>query len=334
MAKEVHPVMPQEIAANIYLISVPLPRNPLRVLNSYLIRGEKRHLMIDTGFNWPECKAVQFEALARLGIDRGDLDFFITHAHGDHVGLLGELAAEGSVVYYSRTDAHIVKRFMQPDYWKASDEFYRMHGFPVIRINRNTDDIDDYIARAAKITPVFVEDGDRLEAGPYQFTCVSTPGHSPGHMCLYEPEQQLFFSGDHILDGITSNITPWGGELDCLGLYLESLKKVESMEIKVVLPGHRSLIYDHRRRISELMEHHRRRLAELLEILRAGEMTAYQAASRMHWDLKYDSWEDFPDFQKWFATGEAVAHLEHLAVLGQVQRVHSNDGELMKYKIK
>ncbi len=325
--------MPQEIVPGIYLIPVPLPRSPLRVLNSYLIRGEKRTLLVDTGFNWPECKAAQLQALAELEVDREDLDFFITHAHGDHVGLVGELAGERSAVYCSRTDAEIIKRFMHPDYWKASDAFYQMHGFPVLKIDRNTDDIDDYIARAARINPIFVEEGDQLVAGPYRFNCISTPGHSPGHMCLYEPQHKYFFSGDHILNKITSNITAWGGELDCLGLYLESLKKVEAMDIKLVFPGHRELIHDHRHRIRELFEHHQRRLAELLVILEQGEMTAYQAASHMHWDLKYDSWEEFPDFQKWFATGEAVAHLEHLAVLGQVQRVCRNNGELLKYKI-
>ena len=38
------------IEDNIYTIPVPLPNNPLRSLNSYVIKGEDRNLLIDTGF--------------------------------------------------------------------------------------------------------------------------------------------------------------------------------------------------------------------------------------------------------------------------------------------
>ncbi len=42
--------MPREVMRNIYRIPVPLPNNPLRELNCYLIRGKDRSLLIDTGF--------------------------------------------------------------------------------------------------------------------------------------------------------------------------------------------------------------------------------------------------------------------------------------------
>lgn len=41
---------------DIYRIEVPLPNNPLRYLNSYVVRGRDRFLVIDTGFNRPECR--------------------------------------------------------------------------------------------------------------------------------------------------------------------------------------------------------------------------------------------------------------------------------------
>ena len=44
-----------EVAKNIYKQVVPLPNNPLREINVYFILGEK-NLMIDTGFNRPECE--------------------------------------------------------------------------------------------------------------------------------------------------------------------------------------------------------------------------------------------------------------------------------------
>ena len=55
-------------------------------------------------------------------------------------------------------------------------------------------------------------------------------------------------------------------------------------------------------------------------------LTAYQVASRMTWDIKADSWEAFPLNQKWFATGEALAHLEYLMEAGQVAREAGPEG--------
>jgi glyoxylase-like metal-dependent hydrolase (beta-lactamase superfamily II) len=144
------------------------------------------------------------------------------------------------------------------------------------------------------------------------------PGHSTGHICLYEPDHKFLFSGDHILDDITPNITPWPGIADSLGLYLQSLDKVEAMDIDTVLPGHRSVMYNYRQRIKEIRHHHQVRLDEILSILAGHPGNAYQVAGQMKWDLSYESWDEFPGFQKWFATGEAMAHLEHLLHLNKV----------------
>jgi glyoxylase-like metal-dependent hydrolase (beta-lactamase superfamily II) len=102
--------------------------------------------------------------------------------------------------------------------------------------------------------------------------------------------------------------------------YLASLDKVFKLEIDLVLPGHRRLIDDHRARINELKAHHRNRLNEVLDILTAGSQHAYQIASQMTWDLAAKSWDHFPVAQKWFATGEAIAHLRYLEEEGKVSR--------------
>ena len=67
--------------------------------------------------------------------------------------------------------------------------------------------------------------------------------------------------------------------------------------------------------------------AETLAIVRwEGGLNAYQVASRMTWDIRADSWADFPLNQKWFATGEALAHLEYLAEEGAVVRTLDQEG--------
>jgi glyoxylase-like metal-dependent hydrolase (beta-lactamase superfamily II) len=119
-------------------------------------------------------------------------------------------------------------------------------------------------------------------------------------------------SGDHILLGISPNITIWSGQHNLLEQYLASLDKVYALDVDLVLPGHRELFTDHRMRIQELKQHHEARVNEVLSILEMGGQTAYDIATRMTWDIDYKSWQHFPVSQRWFAVGEALAHLKYL----------------------
>jgi len=139
-------------------------------------------------------------------------------------------------------------------------------------------------------------------------------------MCLYEAKEKIFFSGDHILEDITPNISLWSEDDDPLEKYLRSLDKIDAYDIRQVLPGHRNPFTDHRRRIAELKKHHEIRTEEVVSILKRGKQTAYQVASQMSWDIDCDRWEDFPLPQRWFAGGEALAHLQYLQGKGRVKK--------------
>jgi glyoxylase-like metal-dependent hydrolase (beta-lactamase superfamily II) len=309
--------MAAQILPGIFQLSIPLPRNPLKTLNSYLIKGEGKNLLIDTGFNWLECKEALLKGVADLGVDWSQVDFFLTHMHGDHSGLVHALASSNSKVYCSKTDADLMQACMALPYWLEVNNSIIMNGYPKEMISNQGETITNFIS-GSDLNFSYVQDGDVIEIGNYHLVCTSTPGHTPGHMCLYEPEYKFLIAGDHILAHISSNITAWGGVADSLGQYLTSLDKVDAMDISLLLPGHRELIHDYHGRIAELKNHHKKRLTEILNILKAGAMNSYQVAGHMHWDLTYDTWEEFPSFQKWFATGEAIAHLDHLAQLNEV----------------
>ena len=67
--------------------------------------------------------------------------------------------------------------------------------------------------------------------------------------------------------------------------------------------------------------------------MKSGGRNGYETAAQMSWDIRAKSWEDFPIMQRWFATGEALAHLRYLEGKGLVQRelldghnVYSTDG--------
>ena len=147
-----------------------------------------------------------------------------------------------------------------------------------------------------------------------------TPGHAPGHTCLYLPEDRILFSGDHILGTITPGIQCNTDTINPIASYLQSLTRIRELDLKLILPGHRDIIEAPYDRIDELLDHHRRRCDDICTILDGSAMNAYDLASRMKWDIPMATWDDVPDDQKWHATSEAISHLRYLEEKGIVER--------------
>lgn len=315
--------MVQEIAPNLFQIEVPLPNSPLKYLNSYVVQSKQRNLIIDTGLNSKTCLDAMNAGLRHLGIDLASTDFFITHLHADHFGLLSKLATPTSTVYFNRPDAEIIEA---KGWWEPMLKAAAENGFPEDQLRKAIEKHPGYKHSSDWIPDLnILNDGDLITVGDYIFRCVHTPGHSMGHTCLYEADKKLFIAGDHILIDISPNIQCWYEGRNPLGDYIHSLDRVFDLDIKLVLPGHRRLIHDHKARIIELKQHHEARCKEILEILTHGALTAYDVAAQMSWDIKCDSWAQFPIAQKWFATGEAIAHLHYLEAQGEVRRDMNND---------
>ncbi len=309
----------EEIGPDLYRTEVPLPRNPLKATNSYLIIGEKRNLIIDTGMNREECRTAMEEALGNIGVDLAKTDFFVTHLHTDHIGLVDVFLKEGAAAYFNEPDAEILGR---ENLWQLICFLSAQHGFPVEEVDSAIDAHPGQRYNPEnEVHYTMLGDGDVLKYGRFELHCVTTPGHTRGHTCLYEPNLKWLFSGDHILYDITPNISTWLVEANPLGEYFKSLDRVDKMAVDLVLPGHRTLFRDHRKRIRELKEHHRERLNEVLTIVKEqGPCHAFKTASHMTWDLVAAGWEEYPLMQKWFATGEALSHLRFLEVEGRLKK--------------
>jgi len=311
----------EEILPNTYRIEIPLPENPLKAVNSYLIKGQERFLIIDTGMNREECMREMLSCLGKLGVDLDKTDFFITHLHADHLGLVANLATDTSKVYFNELEASIVNSEWSEDRWWQFDAILKSHGFPESELEKA---IKSHPGRRYRLKHhvdfCILKEGDTIDIGDYSFRCIETPGHSPGHMCLYEANKKILISGDHILSSITPNITFWPEMENPLKEYLASLEKVYPLDVNLVLPGHRSIFSNHKKRIRELQKHHQNRLKEVLSALEEGEKTAFQIAPWISWDVNYGAWELFPPPQKWFAVGETIAHLKYLEENRMIQR--------------
>jgi len=323
--------MIEEIMPNLYRTEIPLPKSPLKWLNSYIVRGGDRFLIIDTGFNREECQNEMNASLKKLGVNLNKTDIFVTHLHVDHMGLVGTLATDNSKVYFNEKEARQINALRDDwaGYWQKLLDVYVANGFSAEGAQLS---LKDHPAQKyglkREVAFSLVKDGDVIEIGDFHFQCVATPGHSPGHMCLYEPNKKILVAGDHVLFDITPNIAYWLEMDDSLNEYLMNLEKVNALDVNIVLPGHRRLVHNLHKRIKELQEHHRDRLNEVLTALGDGAKTTLQIAPRITWNIASKSWEGFPPAQKWFAFGETLAHVRYLENKGKVRR-QSNNGRIL-----
>lgn len=312
------PTKVEKICSGLYRAVIPLPKNPLKATNSYIIKDDERNLVIDTGMNLAVCRTALLNALEQIDIDPACIDFFATHLHADHIGLVEALSSADSKIYFNKPDAELLN---YPNIWEMVMHFTAQNGFPAELVEQAITSHPGQTFKPYRIDSyLLVEEGDFITYGDYELKCLVTPGHTKGHTCLYDEKRKILFSGDHVLGDITPNISTWEDNSNPLADYLKSLDRVYELEVDLVLPGHRRYFTDLRARIGEIKEHHQHRLEEVVNVFEKQEnVSAYEVASKLTWDIVADSWEDFPLMQKWFATAEALAHIYYLVGTGHLK---------------
>jgi glyoxylase-like metal-dependent hydrolase (beta-lactamase superfamily II) len=156
-------------------------------------------------------------------------------------------------------------------------------------------------------------DGQRLAAGDLALEVVHTPGHSPDHVCLWQPDTRALFSGDLLIDG-SSVVIPSsrGGDLDA---YLRSLARIEALAPAVAFPAHGALIEEPMALIAQYRAHRAERELQILDALQAGARTVTAIAAKVYADLT----------PALLPVAEETVRA-HLAKLRDEGRVHEQDG--------
>lgn len=166
----------EEVRRHLFRIQVPLPDSPLKYLNSWVVRSSERNLVIDTGLNRDECFEALRAAWDELDIDPDRTDFFITHLHADHFGLVSRLIAPSSRVYFHRPDAEIIAAWPG---WEPMLAYAAENGFPKEELRRAIAQHPGFKFSSAGVPKLTIlQDGDVIRAGEYMFRCVQTPGHT------------------------------------------------------------------------------------------------------------------------------------------------------------
>lgn len=91
--------MREEVLPNLYRIEIPLPKNPLKAINSYVIKGPERNLIIDTGMNREEFMKAMMGAVSCLTkmVATGEAIAHLKYLEGE--GKVRKETRQGKLVY-------------------------------------------------------------------------------------------------------------------------------------------------------------------------------------------------------------------------------------------
>ena len=295
------------LPAGIHRVELPLPFE-LGALNVYLLRRGDGFVLIDAGMDTPDCFHALDSARAALGFEWAHMEeLVISHYHPDHTGLaprlLGLSQARLRISPVESEELRLMSDLHAAEQWERDILHHAGVPAPIV------DQIELSMAPVRTCFHQLPADltahaGEILASDAGDFEIVITPGHSPGHLCLYNRRHRVLFSGDHMLEKISPNIG-WHPGIDALGDYLESLRAVAELDIDVVLPSHGHPFRGHRAWIARAIASHESRCDKLEEALAQGPATPFEL-SRVLWP------RELSPFHLRFAVFETLAHLEHI----------------------
>jgi glyoxylase-like metal-dependent hydrolase (beta-lactamase superfamily II) len=314
----------REVAKEIFLIRLPMPFR-LTHVNVFLFLEKKGFTLIDTGPNLPGVLPALEEALSQAGLTLEECRrIFITHFHMDHCGLAGLIKERsGAAISLSEIDAQTIRTFALDDgrVWRM-EAFCIEHGLDKATIGEIASTFTSFEQATLPFTAdSHLSDGEQLVAGDRELRVVATPGHSRGHLSFYLPAERALISGDHILPHITPNLSPdlIDPKFHPLESFLDSMTKVEELEIETIWPSHGRPFTNLRGRIADVRKHHAERSLLAFQALDEGAKTARQVS-------QFIFGNSLPVFDRLLALNESYVHLVTLEKRGLIGRRRTGGG--------
>jgi len=288
--------------------------------NAYLFADGPETVLVDTGDRVADTKAQLESKLSNHGVGFTDIDrVFLTHWHGDHRGLAGQIQqASGATVYVHEADAPLVAG--DEDAWEGmankQQQYFEQWGMPAEKREEVTAVLDSVAWRENPPSVTTIEDGDEFVVNDHTFRAVHAPGHTAG-LCMFETTvdgEDAVLTGDALLPKYTPNVGGADIRLDQpLPAYLRTLQAIAAADYDRAYPGHRDPIDEPTARAEHIVDHHEHRTWRVLSVLREhGPCDAWTVSDHLFGELEHIHILHGP--------GEAFAHLSHLDDEGVVDR--------------
>jgi glyoxylase-like metal-dependent hydrolase (beta-lactamase superfamily II) len=301
------------VTDDIWWVRMPLPFR-LNHVNLYVLRADDGLTVVDTGIFSKQTAEIWRQLLKAAPFsDYPIRRLLITHHHPDHIGYAADLAdMTGAEVLMSQVEyekSNLLTKMDDDVFAEMMYARYVGYGLGEDALSALTDRGNHYREKIEELgTPRFITADDTIAGlhGNWQIRC--DRGHSDDHIGLYDAARRIYLSGDFLLPRITPNIaSPLGSAPDdMLGHYFGYLADMLTWgDDWLVLPGHDWAFHALSTRAADLITHHQDRLMQLLNRADQGPITVKDAMDTLFA-------MELNEHERYFASGEAHAHLYHL----------------------
>lgn len=241
----------------VFSVDIPMPFRPNQV-NCFIGEGENGWVVIDTGLDRNETFAVWQRALDELNLTFKDIQtVFLTHRHPDHIGFAGRMQQlSGAVMYLSAEDYESVQQTLRPD---AAQR--RVRFLEIFHVRPDTIRMMEETSAELALSPdpdiIPIEADGEIKIGDLTYSMIPTPGHSDGHIALYNNREKVLFIGDHVLPNMSPTVSlTYVSSGNPLKRYLDSLAELKELEVDLAIPSHGEPFTNWREQIEQIIRHY------------------------------------------------------------------------------
>lgn len=308
-----------EVAPGLLWMRLPLPM-ALDHVNLYALDEGDGWTLVDAGLAWGRGRA----ALAALR--EGPLGgrpirrLVVTHCHPDHIGMAADVMADGAELWTTRTTWMVARMLTLDHHDRPTPQtmrFLRRAGWSAARLEAYAQVEPFNFSRVVTPLPLGfrrIAQGGRIAMGGRIWRIACGDGHAPEHATFWSEDGTLAITGDQALPRISPNLGVYASEpqADPIAEWFESCARLGRMadDDRLALPGHGRPFRGLATRLAQHAQNHHDALDRLRTRLREGPATAVDAFTAVFG-------REMTDGEYGLATAEAVAHLNHLAGLGE-----------------
>ncbi|WEJ74735.1 MBL fold metallo-hydrolase [Pseudomonas sp. PSE14] len=320
----------REVAPGVQWTRMPLPPS-LAAINLWLLDDDSGYTLVDTGINSPEARQTWEQLFDGALHGRALQRVLVTHLHPDHVGLAGWLCARFDCRLWMTRLEYMQCRVLAGDTGREAPPeglaFYRRAGWDEDALAMYRSRFGNFGRMIWQLPDSFrrIRDGESVRIGNHHWEVVVGAGHTPEHACLYDPARRLLITGDQVLPRISSNLSvhPIEPDADPIGDWLVSLVVLRQRiaDDVLVLPAHGEPFHGLHARLDQLRDS----LLATLQRLRQGLQRPRRAIDTF--ELLFSRPIPMTDGSLMsLATGESLAHLNHLLHRGELEVETDSDG--------
>jgi glyoxylase-like metal-dependent hydrolase (beta-lactamase superfamily II) len=308
----------ERVLPGVFRLRLPLPWPGVPHCNAWAVSAGDGFVLFDTGMHQPGSLANLERALAMCNLRLEDTRLIVcTHAHSDHCGQAATIVEKVGCELWMHPSHELMTSMVEdPDAVLARRlEVARQSGVPEEPLRRYA--ADRGMSEPGIVGPIKPDrelvSGVTVASDLGEWVVYETPGHSPSHVCLFQPERRLLISGDHLL-GRISLYFEFGYSPDPVGEFLSSLDVVERLGARLCLAGHGRTFTDVHAHIAGNRELVEEQLAHVIAAVADGQPTAFEVVTRMHGD-------SLSQQNAHWLMSQVLGYLTHLEAVGRMHRI-------------